>query len=76
MKGSGGEGKAQATLSKLARQSMHNLKLTSADWYPSQKEIHALHGEATPDLARLSAAKVATYDAFRIAAFPQARRVA
>ena len=33
-------------------------------------------GTATPELARLSAAKVATYDAFRIAAFPQARRVA
>lgn len=82
------------------------LTITSADWFPSQKELHALHGEAmraelawerllertygraacnarydsrgtaTPELARLCTAKRATYDAFRIAAFPQARRVA
>lgn len=83
---------------------MHNLKLTSQDWFPSQKEIHALHGEAmraeqawerlldrtygsdacnarydsrgtaTPELARLCEAKCATYQAFRLAAWPHARR--
>ena len=78
--------------------------ITSAEWFPSQSDIAALHcnavqseleweralvaaygrnacrarytqeGTATPELARLCQHKRATYEAFRLAAFPHARR--